>query len=76
MSLCKIHHAAFDRRFLGISPDLVVRINDRRLREEDGPMLRHGIQQMHGRALHAPPRRGDRPDRDRLRQRFEEFLAG
>ena len=76
LSLCKIHHAAFDQRFLGISPDMVVHINDRLLREEDGPMLRHGLQEMHGRALHGPSRRADRPDPDRLRQRFESFLAG
>lgn len=74
--LCKIHHAAYDRQLLGIAPDLVVHINERLLREEDGPMLRHGLQEMHGRPLVAPARRAQRPDPDRLRLRFERFLAG
>ena len=43
MALCEIHHAAFDRNFLGITPSLVVRINQRLLDEVDGPMLKHGL---------------------------------
>ncbi len=48
LALCKIHHAAFDRSFLGITPGLEVQINSKLLQEVDGPMLKHGLQEMHG----------------------------
>jgi putative restriction endonuclease len=75
LSLCKIHHAAYDRKFLGISPDYTVHINQRLLDEVDGPMLKHGLQEMNGRVLHLPQSPRDRPDRDRLAARFEVFRS-
>ena len=74
LALCKIHHAAFDMNMLGISPDYVVQVDRKLLEEIDGPMLRHGLQEMHGSTLTVPVRRPDRPDRARLEQRFAEFL--
>jgi putative restriction endonuclease len=73
LSLCKIHHAAYDRQLLGISPDYVVAINHELMEEIDGPMLRHGLQEMNGRPLELPGRRVDWPDRDRLSVRFDAF---
>jgi putative restriction endonuclease len=73
LSLCKIHHAAYDQNYLGISPDYVVRINTDLLAEKDGPMLKHGIQEMDGRPLAVPAAVALRPDRDRLALRFEAF---
>jgi putative restriction endonuclease len=76
LALCKIHHAAFDRNILGIRPDHVVQIRADILRETDGPMLRHGLQDLHGHALSVLPRRHDQqPDSLRLEQRYEEFKA-
>ncbi len=75
LSLCKIHHAAYDRKFLGISPDYVVHVNKPLLEEVDGPMLKHGLQEMNGRTLTLPAQRRDRPDRARLESRFDAFLA-
>lgn len=75
LALCKIHHAAYDEKILGISPDYVVQINSDVLHETDGPMLKFGLQQMHGRNLYLPRNVDQRPDRDRLKRRFEEFLA-
>jgi putative restriction endonuclease len=75
LSLCKIHHAAYDRMLLGITPDYEVRINQRLLDEIDGPMLRHGLQEMHHRSLTLPHRRSDRPDPERLEQRYERFAV-
>lgn len=76
LALCKIHHAAYDQNILGIRPDLVIEIHHRLLDEIDGPMLRHGLQEHHGRALmRVPARRADRPDRDRLEQRYLRFRA-
>ncbi len=73
LSMCKIHHAAFDTNLLGVSPDYDVRIDRDLLAETDGPMLLHGLQEMHGRVLVLPQRRRDRPDRDRLAQRWADF---
>lgn len=76
LALCKIHHAAYDRNVLGIRPDGVVQIAHRLLAEVDGPMLRHGLQDHHGRALMVIPRRSvDRPDPVRLEERYAEFSA-
>lgn len=74
LSLCKIHHAAFDGYLIGISPDYQVRVDRQLLEETDGPMLRYGLQGMHGIRLTLPERRNDRPDADRLDQRYAEFL--
>jgi putative restriction endonuclease len=73
--MCKIHHAAFDRNLLGVSPDHRVQINRDLLEEIDGPMLRHGLQEMHGVTIQLPSRAAERPDRDRLAARFEQFLV-
>lgn len=75
LSLCKIHHAAYDANLLGISPDYFVQINRDLMDEIDGPMLRHGLQEMDGRSITLPARRGDWPSAERLAERFEEFRA-
>jgi putative restriction endonuclease len=74
LSLCKIHHTAFDRHFLGINPDGVIHIRRDLLAETDGPMLQHGLKDMHGLHLTVPTRVADRPDRDGLEMRFDRFL--
>jgi putative restriction endonuclease len=74
LSLCSIHHRAFDEELVGISPDYDVHVSRRLLEEEDGPML-EVLKGFHGRAIEIPRRRDWRPDRDRLAQRFERFLA-
>lgn len=73
LSLCKIHHAAFDMNLLGISPDCRIHIAHAILAEIDGPMLKHGLQEMHGEPLTLPRARRDRPDPARLERRFAEF---
>ncbi|WP_137159773.1 HNH endonuclease [Blastococcus sp. CCUG 61487] len=75
LSLCKIHHAAYDRNIIGVRPDLIVQVRRDVLTEIDGPMLKHGIQAMHGVRLTVPSHRAARPDADRLDQRYDEFLA-
>lgn len=73
LALCKIHHAAFDRNILGVRPDLVVEAQPQLLLEIDGPMLRHGLQEMHGIHLTVPRSKPARPDPERLEERYEEF---
>lgn len=73
LSLCKIHHAAYDQNILGVSPDFQVHIRRDILAERDGPMLRHGLQELDGASIVLPQRVRDRPDRDRLAERFASF---
>jgi putative restriction endonuclease len=76
LSMCKIHHAAFDRNILGIQPDLTIRIRRDVLEEIDGPMLRHGLQDMNGKSVMIIPRaRHAQPGRVRLEERYAEFEA-
>ena len=74
LSLCKIHHVAFDRDLLGVTSDLEIRLNAAVLDLIDGPMLQHGLQEMHGRRLTLSRRRADYPDPERIDLRFHEFL--
>jgi putative restriction endonuclease len=74
LSLCTIHHRAFDHDLLGVTPDLEVRVSGRLLEEEDGPMLEL-LKQAHGVPLDVPTRAQQKPDRDRLAERYERFLA-
>lgn len=73
LTLCKIHHAAYDENILGISPDYIVHINDDVLAEVDGPMLNYGLQKMDQRELWVPRRGQEQPDRERLSTRFAAF---
>ena len=75
ISLCAIHHLAYDRNLLGIDPRGVVHIARRLLDEIDGPMLRSGLQGFHGADILQPRRGDERPDPDRLQLRFEQFTA-
>ena len=73
LSLCKIHHAAYDSGYIGIRPDYRIIVRPDILQESDGPMLKHGIQEMNDEKLIIPKRVKDRPDPERLRERFSEF---
>ena len=74
VSLCKLHHAAFDQHILGIRPDYVVEVRHDILEEVDGPMLRFGLQEMHGSKIGVPHREQLRPDKLALEQRYQSFL--
>jgi len=74
LALCKIHHTAYDKKILGITPDYVVKVNSDVLLEVDGPMLKHGIQAMHDITIHTPGQVSKRPDRELLEITFNEFL--
>ncbi len=73
LSLCKIHHAAFDTNILGINPDYIIHVRGDVLEEHDGPMLRHGLQELHDHKIILPRHKSDWPDRERLEMRHEEF---
>lgn len=71
LSLCKLHHAAFDQDLIAIRPDDYRVLVAPFLRDEkDGPMLEHGIKGVHDKTLEVPRRLADRPDPARLALRF------
>jgi putative restriction endonuclease len=76
LSLCKIHHAAYDAGILGISPDYRIAIRDDILLEVDGPLLEHGLKRLHDKRLMVlPTRRTDRPDPELLNWRYQRFQS-
>jgi len=74
LSLCKIHHAAFDNNILGIRPDYSIEIRSDILKEEDGPMLKHGLQSLHNQKIVLPSAKHLQPDQNLLDKRYEYFI--
>lgn len=75
LGMCKIHHSAYDAQIIGIDPDARVHVREDVLREKDGPMLRHGLQEVEGSRLILPRSDDLRPNRDFLAERFDRFRA-
>lgn len=75
LSLCKIHHAAFDRGIIGIRPDYVIQVREDVLKEVDGPMLKYGLQALHGIELLLPSNPSDAPSKDALERRYQSFTS-
>lgn len=73
LSLCSIHHRAFDQNLVGVSPDYLVHVSPRLLEDEDGPML-DLLKGFHHASLNVPRRAPDRPDPERLEARFARFV--
>lgn len=77
LALCKIHHAAYDKLFMGIRPDYVIEIRPEVLVETDGPVLEYGLQKIHGHRLqNVPTARNAQPASERLQQKYEQFKIG
>lgn len=75
IALCKLHHAAFDRQFLAVRPDYVIEVRPDILKESDGPMLLHGLKEMHEQKLILPVAKEHRPNPAFLEKRYQRFLA-
>jgi putative restriction endonuclease len=73
LPLTKIHHEAFDAHLIGVDPDYRIHVSDRLLEIHYGPFLELGLKGIAGTLIDRPRRVEDRPDRDRLALRFEEF---
>lgn len=76
ISLCMIHHGAYDSNIVGITPEYKVVLNEKVLKEKDGPMLLHGLQDFHEKKLILPAVKRDWPKPEYLDERFKEFKAG
>ena len=74
LSLCSIHHRAYDQDLVGISPDYEVHLAPRLIEEEDGPML-DVLKDAQGRRIELPRKALWRPDRGRLATRWDRFIA-
>jgi putative restriction endonuclease len=74
LSLCSIHHRAFDQDLIGIASDYKVHVSRRLLDDEDGPML-DLLKTFHTKPIELPTKQAWRPDRERLALRFERFVA-
>jgi len=74
MALCAIHHRAFDNMLITVDPDYRVRVSQRLLEDEDGPMLERGIKDFHMKgAMYLPRRSQDKPDKEALDERLSKF---
>jgi putative restriction endonuclease len=73
ISLCTIHHSAYDAALLGIDTDFSIHIRADVMQESDGPMLKYGLQEMHRKDLILPSQQDHWPDLSRLSHRFHEF---
>jgi putative restriction endonuclease len=73
LSLCKLHHAAFDAHFVGLRPDYVLEVRSDILREHDGPTLVHAIQALNGTSIALPRQSAHRPSRELLEIRYKRF---
>jgi putative restriction endonuclease len=74
ISMCKIHHAAYDADIFGIDPKYRVGVRRDVMQEIDGPTLRYTLQAIDGSEIDLPTRRAARPDPEALDVRWKQFL--
>jgi putative restriction endonuclease len=74
LSLCTIHHRAYDQDLVGVDADYGVHVAGKLLDDADGPMLEL-LKTFHGGRIVIPRREPARPDRELLGERFERFAA-
>jgi len=73
ISLCKLHHSAYDSFILGVTPDYIIQVRKDILEEEDGPVLQHGLKGLHKTKLILPDSKGQWPNKNALAWRYERF---
>ena len=76
ISLCRLHHAAFDRFFLAVRPDHIIVVRPDLLEETDGPTLKHAIQGLHGQPIVLPRKVVEQPAAEFLSERYGRFSRG
>ena len=76
IALCKLHHAAFDAFMIGITPDYKVEIRTDLLEEHNGPMLEHGIKELHKTQIILPRGKEFWPEQELLEIRYQRFKTG
>lgn len=75
ISLCAIHHRAYDRKLLGIDGERRMYVSPEVATIQDGPVLASSLQSIDGKTMQYAPKSKFAPDPDRLEKTFKEFLA-
>lgn len=76
LALCKLHHTAYDRDLLGISPEYEIQIRpDLLTTNHHSASLQVNFLDFHGKPLRVPDTSTHWPDRDRLAARFTQFAT-
>jgi putative restriction endonuclease len=70
LSMCSLHHRAFDRNILLVEPNYAVRLGKVPIAEEDQAAVRN-IREFEGKRLWLPKRKDLWPDPERLKDRLE-----
>ena len=73
IALCKLHHAAFDKFIIGVTPDYIIQVRKDVLDEEDGPMLLHGLKELHNSHIILPYSKAHWPNQEYLERRYQKF---
>ena len=73
ISLCKLHHSAYDIFILGITPDYIIQVREDILEEEDGPILQHGLKGLHQTKLILPSSKSQWPNQEALEWKYNRF---
>lgn len=73
LSLCKLHHSAYDAFIIGVTPDYILQVREDILEEEDGPVLQHGLKGLHKSKLILPSSKSHYPSREALEWRYSRF---
>lgn len=73
LSLCKLHHSAYDAFIIGVTPDYIIQVREDVLDEEDGPVLQHGLKELHKTKLILPSLKSHYPSRDALEWKYSRF---
>lgn len=73
MAMCKLHHAAFDKYLIGVTPDYEIRVREDILDEEDGPTLKYSLQGIHEKKIILPGNSKNWPSKEKLDWRYERF---
>ncbi|MEO8358197.1 MAG: HNH endonuclease [Chloroflexota bacterium] len=74
ISLCKLHHSAYDAFIIGVTPDYIIQVREDILEEEDGPVLLHYLKGLHKSKLILPTSTSQWPSRDALEWRYSGFV--
>ncbi|WP_071942323.1 HNH endonuclease [Halomonas aestuarii] len=73
ISLSRLHHRAYDAGLVGIDPDFKVHLNEELLATKDGPLL-ESMKQLNGQQISLPRNSKQRPNREALELRYQQFL--
>ena len=73
ISLCKLHHATFDKYIIGINADYKIEVREDVLEEIDGPMLQYGLKELHNKKIILPNNRQNWPNKIYLDWKYQKF---